>query len=218
MLSFHADFLLSVLVANENTNCLRRYDFYCRKVFGIVLLGTLFYQLFLNANFKWFQTVSKIILVCIGIALIILNIRDYFAAKGEKYNKILLQLPERLRKFDHSLIKTVSAISDNKVFVPVCFILGVLIAAGEFLCTGQIYLATIVLMLRKNPYPDFNVLFSFILYGIAFILPLFIITVLLSKGRAVFEVSETVREKMPLIKLFNALFFLIFIILVIVVF
>lgn len=212
-------FFLSVLVANENIKLFPAgMSFIIGKFLAFVLLGTLFYQLFLKVNINWFQTVSKIILVCIGIALIILNIRDYFAAKGEKYNKILLQLPERLRKFDHSLIKAVSAISDNKVFIPVCFILGVLIAAGEFLCTGQIYLATIVLMLRKNPYPDFNVLFSFILYGIAFILPLFIITVLLSKGRAVFEVSETVREKMPLIKLFNALFFLIFIILVIVVF
>jgi cytochrome c biogenesis protein CcdA/glutaredoxin len=212
-------FFLSVLVANENTKLFTAgMTFIAGKFLAFVLLGTLFYRLFLNANFQWFQTVSKIILICIGTALIILNIRDYFAAKGEKYNKILLQLPERLRKFDHSLIKTVSAISDNKVFVPVCFILGVLIAAGEFLCTGQIYLATIVLMLRKNPYPDFNVLFSFIIYGIAFVLPLFILTVLLSKGRAVFEVSEAVREKMPLIKLVNALFFLMFIILVIFVF
>ncbi|NLM11413.1 MAG: hypothetical protein GX213_11675 [Clostridiaceae bacterium] len=146
-----------------------------------------------------------------GSVFIILNIRDYFAAKNEEYNKILLQLPERLRKFDHNLIKTVSGIKNYKVFVPVCFILGVLIAAGEFLCTGQIYLATIVLMLQRSPYPDFNVAISFVLYGIAFVLPLLIITIILSKGKAAFEVSEAVREKMPLIKMINALFFLIFI-------
>lgn len=212
-------FFFSVLAANENIKLFTAgLSFIAGKFLAFILLGTLLYQLFLEVNIHWFQTVSKIILICIGTALIILNMRDYFAAKSEKYNKILLQLPEKLRKFDHGLIRAVSAINNNKVLIPVCFILGMLIAAGEFLCTGQIYLATIVLMLQRNPYPDFSVVFSFVLYGIAFVFPLFIITVILSRGRAVFEVSEAVREKMPLIKLFNALFFLIFIILVIAVF
>ena len=77
-------FFLSVLVANENIKLFPAgMSFIIGKFLAFVLLGTLFYQLFLKVNINWFQTVSKIILVCIGIALIILNIRDYFAAKGE---------------------------------------------------------------------------------------------------------------------------------------
>lgn len=207
-------FFFSVLLFNERTKIFSAgMTFIAGKFTAFLLLGTVLYRVFIELDLRWVQTTSKIILVCIGFIFTILNIRDYIHAKNEKYDKILVQLPVKLRKLDHSLIKAVSRFSNFKVFIPLCFVLGVLIAVGEFMCTGQIYLATIVLMLQNST--DINAAVSFVLYAIAFILPLLIITVLLSKGRTAFEVSEAVREKMPLIKLVNALFFLVFIIIII---
>ncbi len=211
-------FLLSLL-ATKNINILRAgICFVAGKFIMFFLLGTLLYQVFLKADIHWFNLVTKIILVTLSVILVALNIHDMFAARGERYGRIRLQLPEKLRRINHKMIKTLANVDRESVFLPMSFIVGMLIAAGEFLCTGQIYLATIVLVLQTNPVSDFRALSYFLMYGLAFILPLMIIIVIVHKGKALFEVSEAVRAKMPLIKLINTVVFLLFSLVVILLF
>jgi cytochrome c biogenesis protein CcdA len=90
------------------------------------------------------------------------------------------------------------------------FTLGIVVSVGEFLCTGQIYLATIIMMIRNNPVFDLKTMEYFVLYGIALVTPLLVLCIILYKGREMFQVSEKMRENMPWIKLANALLFLLF--------
>ena len=77
---------------------------------------------------------------------------------------------------------------------------------GEFLCTGQIYLATIVTVLQSEPLSGLRskALLFFVLYDIGFILPLLLLLFAMAKGKDSMELSEAVRSRMPLIKIISA--------------
>lgn len=203
-------FLLSLLAA-KNINLLKAgLAFIAGKFIMFFLLGTLLYQLFIKVNINWLQTVTKIILIAMALVFVFLNLHDMISAKREKYSKIRLQLPETLRRLNHRMIKTIARMDSEGVFLPMCFLMGMLIAAGEFLCTGQIYLATIVLILQNGTAINTRAVFYFLIYGIAFVSPLLFLTGLIHKGKEVFEVSEAVRAKIPLVKMVNAFVFLAF--------
>jgi cytochrome c biogenesis protein CcdA len=107
-----------------------------------------------------------------------------------------------------------SKVENNKLLIPLCFALGVFISVGEFLCTGQIYLATIIFVFKNSEAFNLEAVSYFLIYGIAFVIPLIAITLLIHRGKEVFDVSEIVRDKLHIIKLVNALIFLIFAIIV----
>jgi len=136
--------------------------------------------------------------------------RDYFAAKNEAYDKVKMQLPIWLRRFNHGMIKRMSGVENNKLLIPLCFLLGVFISIGEFLCTGQMYLATIIYVLKNSETFSIEAIVYFLIYGAAFILPLAVITLLIHRGKEVFDISEIVRGKLHIIKLVNAFIFLVF--------
>ena len=92
--------------------------------------------------------------------------------------------------------------------MPLSFGLGAIISVGEFLCTGQIYLATIT-VLQSGQALDFRAMIYFLIYGAAFVLPLILITVFIHKGREIFDLTEWMRERI-LIKLINAVVFILF--------
>ncbi len=203
-------FYLSLLAVRKVNLLKAGIAFISGKFIGFILLGTLLYQIFLKADIVWFQSVTKVVIVILAMVFVVLNVQDMISAKKEKYGKIKLQLPESLRRFNHRIVKAAVGIESEKIFLPLSFLLGMVIAAGEFLCTGQIFLATIVLILQDSSVFDVCAILYFILYGIAFVLPLLLLTVFVYKGKEIFEVSEAVRSKMPLIKMINALIFFAF--------
>ena len=97
-----------------------------------------------------------------------------------------------------------------RLLIAVSFILGILISIGEFLCTGQIYLLTIVYIMRNSPQLDATAILSFIVYGLALIIPMLLLLYTIHKGKEVFIVSELVRKNFQYIKLLNAFIFLVF--------
>jgi len=203
-------FFLSMILV-RNVNVLKvGFSFILGKFIAYVLLGTLLFNLFVKLDIPWFHTAVKSVLLALVIIIALLNIRDFFAARKEEYDNIKMQLPAFLRKKNHQWIKRFTSIENEKILMPVCFGLGALISAGEFLCTGQIYLATIVAVLHNSPVFDFKAAIYFIIYGLAFVAPPVILTILIYKGREIFDVSEWVRERMPIIKLINAIVFIIF--------
>lgn len=188
------------------------------KFLAYLLLGTIFFGLLSKLNIGWFHTAIKIVMLAVILILIILNLQDFFAAKNEKYNKIRVQLPTALRKVNHNLIKKISNVADLKMILLISFALGMLISLGEFLCTGQIYLTTIVTVLQTNKELNLQAFAYLVLYDLAFIIPLLILTYVIYKGKEVFEVSEVIREKLHLIKIINVGIFLIFGVIVIIFF
>ncbi|KPU42399.1 cytochrome C biogenesis protein transmembrane region [Oxobacter pfennigii] len=191
------------------------------KFIAYFLIGTLFFNIFIKSSSIWFdsiQSIIKIILIIVALIFTILNLRDYFAAKDENYEKIKLQLPVFLRRLNHSWIKKITSIENSGILIFVCFGLGLLISVGEFLCVGQVYLATIIYIMRTSLSFNLKAVMYFIIYGIALIIPLLILTFTVHKGREVFDLSDILRQKMHIIKLVNALFFLAFSIVVLLIF
>jgi Cytochrome c biogenesis protein len=186
------------------------FAFATSKFITFFLLGTFLYSLLSLLKITWFEVATKALLLIFIITIVLLNIRDYFFARNERYDKIRMQLPARLRRINQEWIK--SAVSGDKSFtiVLMSFLLGVLITFGEFLCTGQIYLATIIYVLQSSKAFTASALLYLLEYDIAFILPLLIITVTIDRGREIFDISEALRQKLPAIKLINACFFLVF--------
>ena len=203
-------FFLSMLLV-KNINVLRLgLAFIAGKFVAYFLLGTLFFNLFVQLDFLWFPSYIKIAVLIIVLFLVVLNLQDYIAAKNEKYSKIRLQLPMFLRKYNHMWIKRIIKNGEGRLIIPLSFSLGVLISIGEFLCTGQIYLATIIYVLQKSKVFDVQAIVYFLLYGLALIAPLLLLTILIHKGREVFDLTEFIRGKMHIIKLINAIVFIIF--------
>ncbi len=194
------------------------FTFAASKFITFFLLGTLLYSIFAHLKIKWFGLLTKGIILIFVVTIVILNINDYFSAKSDHYEKIKMQLPVRLRKACHEWIKNAVSGDNAGTIMIMSFLLGMIITFGEFLCTGQIYLATIVYILQSNSSFTINALFYFLIYDIAFILPLLIITVAIDRGRELFDISEALRGKLPAIKLINAGLFLIFGVLIVVLF
>ncbi len=138
--------------------------------------------------------------VCIVLAL--LNLRDARHAKRGAYNKIALQLPERLRAFNHAVLARIA--NGGAWLYPLVFAGSAVVSGGEFLCTGQVYLAGLLYLRRHRGVP-FGV---FAMYAAAMSVPLVAVLCAVYAGKRLFGVSEFIRARMPLIKTLNALLFI----------
>ncbi len=207
-------FFLSLLAVKKDKILKIGMSFITGKFLAYVLLGTILFQFLSMFDFRLFNTVFKIIFAIVLLVLIIMSIQDYFAAKAERYDKIRLQLPQAFRRFNHGVIKKVSGFANLKIIVLLGFLLGMIISLGEFLCTGQIYLATIITIFQTNSQLSLQALISLIVYNSGVIIPLVILLFLVYKGKEIFDVSEAIRERLHIIKLINALILALFFILI----
>lgn len=157
---------------------------------------------------------AKFISLTFFAVMIILNLNDLIAAKYENYQNIKLQLPQVLRKVNHNWIKKLVSHEKFGILLIGGTILGLIISAGEFLCTGQIYLAVIIQASHSASSFTGKAILFLILYSIAFITPVVVIILLVHKGKTVFNLSEKFRKNMVWIKLSNAMLFFIFFMLV----
>lgn len=198
-------FFLSILALKNKKILAAGIAFCTGKYIGFFLLGTVFFSLLSRIEFTIMVFVAKTAALTIITILVIMNIRDFFAAKNEKYDLIRLQLPKRIRKFNHNFLKMVSAVSDVKSIFILHFLVGIVISAGEFLCTGQIYLATIVTILQSNTELNSKALIYFLAYDLGFVFPPLVLTYLIFKGKEVFDLSGFIRERIPIIKLLSAI-------------
>ena len=202
-------FLLSI-VTIESKNVIKISSSYIAgKFLCYLLMGTLFFKLVGLIDVSLIGKIIKMLVLPLILLLIGLNIHDYFAARKEKYNRIVLQLPAVLRKYNHNLIKTVSSRNNLRYVILISFFIGIFVSAGEFFCTGQIYLISIVTVLNSGSGLNGKAFIALLVYNTAFILPLITVALVIYKGKALFDVSEMFREKLPAIKIVNAIIYLI---------
>lgn len=201
-------FFISLLIA-RNANIIKTGIFYCAgKFLTYFLLGTFFYGTLGSIRTNWLEPAVKIVMLTAVVIFIILNAMDFLAAKNGKYDRIKLQLPVRLRGLNHKWIKMILKVDKPSALIGFSCLLGVATSVGEFLCTGQIYLTTILYVLHSQAGFSLKALFFFLEYNIAFITPLLIITLILHKGKEILDVSELIRRNMHIIKLINIIMFL----------
>lgn len=202
-------FFISLLLARD-INVIKLGLLYCAgKFVTYLLLGTLLFKTLGSINTGWLGSVVKILMLAAVAIFICLNAMDFAAAKSERYDRIRLQLPARIRGLNHKWIKAAAKVDNPDALLWISLLLGILTSIGEFLCTGQIYLTTILYVLHSNTELNIRAFLYFIEYNLAFIAPLAIITLVVFKGRELLDVSEFIRKNMHYIKLVNIIVFLL---------
>jgi cytochrome c biogenesis protein CcdA len=202
-------FFLSLVLARRASVLKMGLSFGAGKFAAYLLLGTVLYRFLSQLHGTWFALLTKSFLLIFVLVVAGLSIKDFFAARREKYNSIVNQLPVGLRKWNHQWIKKFASGGDIKLLVLMSALLGVIISAGEFLCTGQIYIATIAYIIQGGSSLTLRAFIYLLVYDIAFVLPLIFLTVLIDRGKSVFDMTEFLRRRLPAIKLVTGIAFLI---------
>ena len=207
-------FLLLSLIMIDKSKILKvGFTFMAGKYVAYFLLGIGLYSLVSVLNFVWLETVQKVISVVLIIAalyLAVLNLMDFFAVRKEEYGKVHAQLPESFRRFNNNLIKKVLKDQNRRWLLPIIFLAAMVISAGEFLCTGQIYLGTIIYMLKRGTGSMTLTIIAFLVYITAMCLPQTIMILLVRGGANVISLTEETRKRFPIIKFVNFLVFILF--------
>jgi hypothetical protein len=206
--------LLLSLLAAKNAGILKLgLSYVASKLITYLALGLALFTLIKtldSAAFRTAQAAVRWVIIVLSLGLCVFNIIDLVNARRENYGAIKVQLPRALRRFNNSFIKKVVEGGDPRFLMAAIFLLGVVVSAGEFLCTGQIYLATILYLLRTSTGSFLLTLGAFLCYTVAAALPPALLVILCYKGKKAMALSDLVRRKMPLIKLANALLFAFF--------
>ncbi len=164
------------------------------------------------AETSWFSAATRWLYGLLGLlsaGLAILSIHDAVLARHGHTREMSLQLPGREKSGIRLLIRRVA----GSRFMPLwAFLVAFPVALLEFLCTGQTYLPTIVLIIANEGLHSHAVLLL-VLYNLLFILPLLVITVLAAAGVSSTRLQAWFTRHLPAAKLLGALLFIIFAIL-----
>lgn len=148
----------------------------------------------------------KIVLVVLFLAVAVLNFVDFYNVRKGNLGKIRMQLPAGLRRWNHRLIRRVQGLSGGLLSLVVLG-LGVVISIGEFFCTGQIYMASILYMLRQGSAPALYILTAFLIYVTAMCIPAVVFLFVIAKTRSINRISEFMLRRMDLVKMLNGILF-----------
>lgn len=190
-------FLTMILEARKNAGlfagCFLGAKFVCYLLIGFGLL-----ELLQRFNPYWLMPLAKAVLTGMGAILIALNLWDAWQAHRANYGKIRNQLPTGLRGRLHKMIRTMTK---KGVLVPAVIALGFLVALGEFLCAGQLFLMQLLAGLDSGAEQQ---MLNLLIYCVAFITPSAALCTLVLGGRSQQRVSVFLARHMAAAKLITA--------------
>lgn len=161
---------------------------------------------------SWFGTVARWFYGILGLlsaVLAVVSFRDAARAAHGSAAEMTLQLPGQEKSRIRSLIR---AVAGSHLMPLWAFLVAFPVALLEFLCTGQTYLPTIVLIIANQGLHSHAVLLL-LLYNLLFILPLLVITVLAAAGISSERLRSWFTRHISASKLLGALLFTLFAIL-----
>jgi cytochrome c biogenesis protein CcdA len=119
----------------------------------------------------WLREFSKGIYVLTAafcFALALASFRDYLKAQRGSPEEMSLKMPTRLRRVVNKVIRESMKV---RYLVPLSLAIGFIISMIEFVCTGQVYLPTILFIISV-PEMRVRALAYLLVYNLAFILPM----------------------------------------------
>ncbi len=147
------------------------------------------------------------IIAVIALGLGIFSLYDYYKFKKHRIEEMTLQLPRFIKKRIHKTVNsTMKEEARMRNHIVAAFVAGFFISILESVCTGQIYLPTILFVLGVPKLKTYAFLYL-ILYNLMFILPLVIIFVLAFWGTSSQQFSEVLRRHIGKVKLATATLF-----------
>ncbi len=179
------------------------------KFAAYLAMGLGLYHIFVSIDQEILLTVSRGITWIFAIVFFILAVMyllDFIHARKQEYQKVRMQLPGVLRKWNHGMIEKMSKVSGRWLF-PAVLLLGIIISAGEFFCTGQVYLAAILYLMKMPQTGGIQTTAAFLIYVAAMCIPSVLLVLLIEKTRNVIRASNTALAWMPFIKLATAAVF-----------
>lgn len=178
---------------------------YCLACFiSYLALGFgLFRFLKLFSGYKNIQMGINYTMAAILLVMALLSFKDAwkFLRTGHA-SDINLQLPDKLKEVVHNVMK--KGLS-YKHLVPGAFVIGVVVTAIESVCTGQVYVPTLVFLSRKG---NIEALFYLVLYNLAFIVPLLIIFAMAYKGVSTPKLIDWSKKNVAPAKIIMGCFFI----------
>lgn len=155
-----------------------------------------------------YSSAVNLVIILLFLAAAVLNFLDFLNVRKNEYGKVRMQLPQGLRKFNHRLIR--HAQGTEGLFLTLLVLgLGMAVSVGEFFCTGQIYMASILYLLRSGGQALQN-LGALLVYVTAMSIPAAVIVVLIHVTKGTGRVSEFMLNHMAAIKLLNAVLFVLY--------
>ncbi len=186
--------------------------FYCLAVFITYLLIGLGFFKFLYAIDKFYIAVKVFYYLVGGFCFVLglLAIWDYVKFKKTKSaSDSLLQLPGFLKKKINLVIG--AGLRDKKKSLlklsVISFGVGFLVSLLEAVCTGQVYLPTIVFIL-KNTNLRLRATFYLLLYNLMFIVPLVVVFFLALLGVSSDKFNQFLKKHIGKIKILMAILFI----------
>lgn len=148
-------------------------------------------------NYRWLSKGIKWSAVGFAGVVGILSFADAIAySKSKKSEDIKLQLPKAVKLKIH---KVISGNLSGGQLATGAIVTGFLVTLLEAVCTGQVYLPTIVLMTKQKELKLIGWLYL-ILYNFLFVLPLIIVIILAYFGMKWEKLSKMTQKNMVLLK------------------
>jgi len=182
---------------------------FCFGVFLTYLLfgfGLSFLIDFLN-RFFWIKTVIYLLFALAALVLAIMNLKDGLAYRRTgKTQDMDLGLSLDTHRKIHDRIKAMTAKASTWLMAPAAVVLGTVVSSMELACTGQIYLPTLAAINSQGL--DFRATMLLLLYNLAFIIPLVIISILAAMGFGAKRIAAWAKDNLANTKFILAAIFL----------
>jgi MFS family permease len=179
------------------------------------LIGLGLFNFLYRLNSFWlFTKIFNIFIGILSLSLGFIALYDLFRLKKtQDTDDLVLQLPKSIKNRIHSVIgwhyrrdKRDLTASSNFSFLRLvisALITGFLVSLLEAVCTGQLYLPTIAIVLKTSSL-KFQALIYLILYNIMFILPLFAIFILALFGITSMQFAGFLKKNLTIFKVIIA--------------
>lgn len=201
--------ILSILLMSDRSFYGGSFLFLAGKFLTYLFLGFTIGALLSAVESTVFQTLQKgmkLAFAVLALSFGFFYLMDFIHVLRKEYGREKLRLPESFRKWNHTMIRKLLEIP-KRFWYPVLFLLGIVISAGEFLCTGQVYLASLVYMVNQSEGFSMQLTGNLLLYLTAMCVPMVLVVLLVSKGKSVMSASRLSLKILPAVKLAYSVFF-----------
>ena len=186
---------------------------YCGAVFiAYILIGLgLFNFLYKMSSFYYVMWGFKWLTILLCALFFVLSLYDFLVYQiTKKSEKVILQLGKNNKERVHKIIRYFLRDKNKSAFRLFCaaVVVGFLVSLIEAVCTGQVYLPTIAVILKEANQDFWRAMLYLLTYNLMFIVPLVIIFALSLLGYESKSFNEFLRKHLGLTKLALCLLFL----------
>lgn len=186
---------------------------YCLAVFlAYVLMGLgAFHVLYAMKAFKYVTLVVQWGMVGLCGVFLLLSLYDFIVyQRTKKSEKMLLQLPTNYKVYIHKVMRFFLKDKHSSMWrlLLAAFLVGFVVSGVEAVCTGQVYLPTIVVILKEVNQHFWRATEFLLLYNLMFILPLVLVFVLTLCGKESATFNNWLKKHLGLTKFLLCLVFL----------